>query len=179
MEVRMATALMARPAATKSQEVARFEEDGFLVSRSMFDAKEVKEIREAFMALAEGGAAPGLFQPAEDEAGRRDPLARYPRVMQPHRRRDLPVGELSMRYMLDPRIGATLEALFGEPAVAAQSMFYFKPPGARGQALHQDNFYLRVAPGTCMAAWAAIDDADEDNGTLMVVPGSHRLDIAC
>ena len=58
-------------------------------------------------------------------------------------------------------------------------MFYFKPPGARGQELHQDNFYLRVAPGTCMAAWVAVDDVDAENGGMKVVPGSHREEIAC
>lgn len=84
-----------------------------------------------------------------------------------------------MRLMLDKRVGAILQDLFGEEAVAAQSMFYFKPAGARGQALHQDNFYLRVQPGTCMAAWTSVDDADEENGTLVVVPGSHRGDVAC
>ena len=54
-------------------------------------------------------------------------------------------------------------------------MLYFKPPGARGQALHQDNFYLRVQPGTCMAAWMALDDCDEENGCMQVVPGSHTV----
>jgi phytanoyl-CoA hydroxylase len=60
-----------------------------------------------------------------------------------------------------------------------QSMFYFKPPGARGQDLHQDNFYLRVKPATCMAAWVAVDDADEENGGMMCVPKTAALDIAC
>jgi hypothetical protein len=32
-------------------------------------------------------------------------------------------------------------------------MIYFKAAGARGQALHQDQYYLRVNPGTCCAAW--------------------------
>jgi ectoine hydroxylase-related dioxygenase (phytanoyl-CoA dioxygenase family) len=58
-------------------------------------------------------------------------------------------------------------------------MFYFKPPGARGQDLHQDNFYLRVKPGTCLAAWFAIDDADRENGGMVIVPGSGTLDVAC
>ncbi len=58
-------------------------------------------------------------------------------------------------------------------------MYYFKPPGSRGQALHQDNYYLMVRPGTCIAAWTAIDDCDEENGGMMVVPGSHRIDLAC
>ena len=63
--------------------------------------------------------------------------------------------------------------------LAAQSMFYFKPPGARGQALHQDNFYLRVEPGTCVAAWIACDVIDRENGGLEVVPGTHRMDLFC
>ena len=63
--------------------------------------------------------------------------------------------------------------------LAAQSMFYFKPPGARGQALHQDNFYLRVEPGTCVAAWIACDVIDRENGGLEVVPGTHRMDVFC
>jgi ectoine hydroxylase-related dioxygenase (phytanoyl-CoA dioxygenase family) len=58
-------------------------------------------------------------------------------------------------------------------------MLYFKPPSARGQALHQDNFYLKVEPGTCIAAWVALDRADRENGGLEVVPGTHRMDIFC
>ena len=58
-------------------------------------------------------------------------------------------------------------------------MFYWKPPGARGQALHQDNFYLKAYPGTCLAAWLAVDSADRENGGLFVVPGSHAMDLFC
>jgi ectoine hydroxylase-related dioxygenase (phytanoyl-CoA dioxygenase family) len=58
-------------------------------------------------------------------------------------------------------------------------MLYFKPPGARGQALHQDQFYLRVKPGTCMAAWMALDSCDEPNGCMQVVPGSHTWPLLC
>ncbi len=47
------------------------------------------------------------------------------------------------------------------------------------QALHQDNFYLKVEPGNCIAAWTAIDSADEDNGGLLVVPKTSDYDIVC
>jgi phytanoyl-CoA hydroxylase len=60
-----------------------------------------------------------------------------------------------------------------------QTMLYFKPPGARGQALHQDQYYLKVQPGTCMAAWMALDDCDEANGCMQVVAGSHNWDVQC
>jgi ectoine hydroxylase-related dioxygenase (phytanoyl-CoA dioxygenase family) len=58
-------------------------------------------------------------------------------------------------------------------------MFYFKPPGARGQSLHQDNFYLRVQPGTCLGVWIAVDDSTLENGCMIVAPRSHQLPVLC
>ena len=80
---------------------------------------------------------------------------------------------------MDERLATILADLFGEEPLAAQSMLYFKPAGARGQALHQDNFYLKVEPGTCIAAWIALDPADRENGGLEVVPGTHKMDVFC
>ena len=77
------------------------------------------------------------------------------------------------RAMLHPAITTSWPTWLAEEPIAAQSMFYWKPPKARGQALHQDNFYLRVHPGTCIAAWAPLDDCDAENGCLIITPGSH------
>jgi phytanoyl-CoA hydroxylase len=159
-----------------------FEHDGFVVAQQMFAPTEIAEIRQTFMQQAAHGPVQGLSE--IKHSGREiydpsDPLAFYPRMMHPHRHADKPVGRLAMKYMLDGRIHDVLESLFGEEPLAAQSMFYFKPPGARGQGLHQDNFYLRVKPGTCMAAWIAVDDADEGNGGMVVVPGTHKMEIVC
>jgi len=156
-----------------------FAGNGYAVARQLFSPAEIAEIREAFMAQAAEGPVEGLSDGHHKTLDASDPLAFYPRMMHPHRHPNKPVGPLSMRYMLDTRLGQMLEAIMGEEPLAAQSMFYFKPPGARGQDLHQDNFYLRVAPGTCYAAWVAVDDADEENGGMMVVPGSDKVDVAC
>jgi ectoine hydroxylase-related dioxygenase (phytanoyl-CoA dioxygenase family) len=159
------------------QQVAAYHRDGYVVIRGMFSKAELDELRETFMKQSELGPVKDLWNPTNDNP--KDPLARYPRMMHPHRQSQLPIGPLSMRIGLDPRVGAVLADLFGEEAVCAQTMFYFKPAGSRGQSLHQDNFYLRVSPGTCMAAWLAVDDADSENGGLVCVPGSHNLKIAC
>jgi ectoine hydroxylase-related dioxygenase (phytanoyl-CoA dioxygenase family) len=58
-------------------------------------------------------------------------------------------------------------------------MFYYKPPGSRGQGLHQDNNPLAVDPGTCIAAWIALDPCDAENGALSVVPGTGPLELLC
>lgn len=159
-------------------QIAFFEKNGYLVIREFYTPEEVAKIREAFMAQNAEGPVPGLSETSPNYAPD-DPLAFYPRMMHPHRHSELPVGPLAMHYMLDGRILSALRDLFGEEPVAAQSMFYFKPPGARGQSLHQDNYYLKVKPGTCLAAWLAVDDADRENGGMVVVPGSHQMEIAC
>lgn len=169
--------------ALTTDEKQQFERDGFLAIRGLFSPAEIEEIRSTFMKMAKDGPVPGLSDVPKAREGAplssNDPLQRYPRMMHPHKHADKPVGPLAMRYMRDPRLRPILAELFGESPFAVQSMFYFKPPGARGQDLHQDNFYLRVKPGTCMAAWVAVDDADAGNGGMMCVPETARLEVAC
>ena len=103
-----------------------------------------------------------------------DPLVKHPRMLQMHR-----YDQDSLDWMLEPRIRDVLNGLLGREPLAVQTMIYFKPAGARGQALHQDNYYLRVQPGTCIAAWMALDPCDEENGCLRVVPGSQNWPVLC
>jgi ectoine hydroxylase-related dioxygenase (phytanoyl-CoA dioxygenase family) len=149
-----------------------FKQEGYLVVKGLL-AADVEKIKDNFMKLHAGGPIQG-FNPVTEEEANGDILRRYPRMMHPHR-----VNELAMEYMIHPQVMGSLADLFEEEPLAVQSMFYFKPPGAKGQALHQDNFYLKVEPGTCIAAWTAIDAADEENGGLVVVPKSNRFKIEC
>jgi phytanoyl-CoA hydroxylase len=159
-----------------------FDRDGFAVARQLFTQADVDVIRDTFMELAKNGPVEGISEfrhwqsQAYDPA---DPLAKFPRMMHPHRHAELSVGPVAKKYLLDARLHGILKTLFRDEPLAVQSMFYFKPPGARGQDLHQDNFYLRVKPGTCLAAWVAIDDADEENGGMVCVPNTANLDVAC
>lgn len=148
--------------------------DGAIVARRLFSEDEVGGLRDHYMRLREQGAFPG------DSAGvpvgnpDADPLKRYPRMIHMHR-----WDAISRCWLLDPRIGVALRQLLDEDAYAVQTMLYFKPAGARGQALHQDQFYLNVQPGTCMAAWLALDVCDEENGCLQMVPGTQNLPVLC
>lgn len=156
----------------------QFERDGFVVLRGFCTRAKAESVRDTFMAEAKDGPVEGLSD-APGALSADDPLAKYPRMMHPHRHPEKAVGRVALEFLLDPALEPILHDLMGDEPIAAQTMFYFKPPGARGQALHQDNFYLRVKPGTCLAAWLALDVTDAENGGMMVVPGSHRLEIAC
>ena len=154
------------------QERRLFNNNGYLLVRGLFSAEEASDFRDHYMVLRAKGAYKG------DSAGvdvtSSDPLKRYPRMIHMHR-----WDETSLRWMIGQRLNEAMTALLGREPFAVQTMLYFKPAGARGQALHQDQYYLRVRPGTCMAAWMALDPCDEENGCLQVVPGSHKWPVLC
>ena len=149
-----------------------YRENGYLIVSSLFDAQETAALRGHFMELRSSGTYWGDF-PGVDLTSD-DPLKKYPRMIHMHR-----WDRKSLDWMIDRRLKEVLTALEGVEPFAVQTMLYFKPPGARGQALHQDQFYLRAKPGTCLAAWMALDDCDEENGCMRVVPGSHSWPLLC
>jgi phytanoyl-CoA hydroxylase len=165
-------ATLTRPSARISAAaVEQFHRDGWCVVDGLFTPDEIGEIEAFFEVFKANGQA------VYDDGFRFeeiDPAQRQLRAMHPHRH-----SERAKQWALNPQVMDVLAVLLGRPALMVQTMYYFKPPGAKGQGMHQDNFYLLAAPATCIAAWTAIDPATVENGCLYVVPGSHRQDIHC
>jgi len=152
--------------------IKRFKDEGYVVVPALYSAAEVASIKAHFMALNDDGY--GFEGDNPQLLPDDDPLKGYPRIIHSHR-----FDKLSLDWLLDERMRHWTTALLGREPYAAQTMFYFKPPGARGQALHQDQTPLRVQPGTCLAAWMAVDGCDEENGCLQIVPRTHDLPRLC
>ena len=148
-----------------------FANSGYTIVRGLFSPAEVAHMQAHYLQLNVEKRAKAEVNGVKDE---HDPLKRFPRMLQMHR-----WDEVTLQFLLDSRLKVAMTAILGSEPYAVQSMIYFKPPTARGQALHQDQYYWRVEPGTCVAAWLALDDCDEENGCLQVVPGSHNLPVLC
>ncbi len=160
----------ARPLISPAQ-VAQFQTDGFCVVENLYAPGEIDAIEaffEDFKGLGLTVYGSGL---KFDEV---DPAKMQLRAMHPHRH-----SERVKQWAIHPRVTAVLTSLLGRDSLLAQTMYYFKPPGAKGQGMHQDNFYVLAAPATGIAAWTAIDDSTIDNGCLVVVPGTNRSAIHC
>ncbi len=78
--------------------------------------------------------------------------------------------------VLSPRLTAIVGALLGDVPLVLGDMLFLKPPRCGSiKRHHQDNFHLCCEPADrVLTAWIALDDADEDNGCLHYVDGSHR-----
>jgi phytanoyl-CoA hydroxylase len=148
-----------------------FQQAGYVVVPNLFAPEEVEAIKQHYMAI---NAQQHGYEGDKPMLGENDPLREYPRIVHPHR-----WDERTLYWLLDNRLRQWTTALLGREPFAAQTMFYYKPPGARGQALHQDQRSLAVRPGTCLAAWMAVDDCDEENGCMQVVPGTQDLPDLC
>lgn len=165
-----------QPRGLSQEQLQSWQDDGYLIVPGLFTDEEVQALRDFFQHHESSRQpVPGHWEPVTgSDSQDASPLEQFPRMMHPHRFADLP-----RQMMLHPNLGQALKQLVGDDVVAVQSMIYFKPPGAKGQALHQDNLYLQVKPDTCYAAWVAVDAAEPDNGGMYVVPGSHKMDILC
>ena len=80
------------------------------------------------------------------------------------------------RYYRSGPLVDVMEQLIGPNIKGATSQLTFK---MRGNTMpfgwHQDNGYGELDPYTTVTTLTALDDADEENGCLWLIPGSHRI----
>ncbi|MDE0098149.1 MAG: phytanoyl-CoA dioxygenase family protein [Truepera sp.] len=71
---------------------------------------------------------------------------------------------------------AAVGQLIGEPFMRQLDQIFLKPGrSGAGTDWHQDNAYFEISDPTMgTAMWIALHDATLENGTLHVVPNSHR-----
>ncbi|MBA3709242.1 MAG: phytanoyl-CoA dioxygenase family protein [Planctomycetes bacterium] len=155
----------AAPATVSAEHLRGYREDGYVVVRGLVHPARAAVMRDHFMALRAQGPKPGDM--GGDPRNAADPLNRYPRMINMHQ-----WDERSAGWAAEPAVVSAASALIGQRALLNQTMLYFKPPGARGQALHQDQQYITIDP--LIGAWCALDRCDAANGRMMVVPGSYR-----
>ena len=145
-----------------------FGRNGYLKVEGLVTPEEIGELGEHAMDLAMGkvdfSQLEGVTPRCEGNSPG-DMEDMFFRFIQFHRH--LPLHE---KYMLHARILDVLEVLIGPDIMAMQSMFFLKPPQQRGQAYHQDSFYIKTAPDTLCGAWIAIDNCDEENGCMYFIP---------
>lgn len=90
-------------------------------------------------------------------------------------------------HIRDPRRLDVVTDLVGPDLFCPNDLYFFKPPGT-GQpiAWHQDSWYFKntfvssvgeTIDTASIGTWLALDDADEENGCLWVVPGSHHMGV--
>ena len=166
------------------EQIEHYHEHGYVVVPGVLQDDEIRRYRERARAIALGDvpdeARNRVVRDIAFAKGRlpmpEDPEHAVWKIINPDRFD--PVFTEALRF---PRVLDAVESLIGEDILAFLLMFIYKPPGVPGSEhpFHQDALYFPFEPqDRCVGVWIPLDPVDADNGTLTVVPGSHRMELA-
>jgi phytanoyl-CoA hydroxylase len=152
-------------------DVAFYREQGYLVVQSVLEREEVEELRRVtaeFVEKAREVRAHDDIYDLEDSHSAREPRVR--RIKTPHQ------WDPAYKRMVDhPNILAVLRALWGPSIRFDVSKLNLKAAGYGAPVeWHQDWAFYPHTNDDLAAVGIMMDDIDEANGPLMVIPGSHK-----
>ena len=150
------------------EQVVQFRRDGYLVVRGMYSPEEIEQIAEWTEEVAGSPEVAGrdwkYFEQSADDGSRI--LCRIENFVPFHGG----FSDLITRKRMLQAVGE----LFGEDAVLFKDKINFKLPGGDGFREHQDvqAGWDDYAP-LHITAMVAIDETNEANGSLEMIPGLH------
>lgn len=137
-----------------STQIRDWNERGYILDLPVLDASELASAREFFGGLDRNS----------------DPAEKF--KFNTHARN--PFGYNLVRH---PRTLGYLQDLIGPDVVCFISEYINKAPGSpTANHGHQDCVFNAMDVG-CAIVWLALDDADEGNGCMRFVPGSHKMGV--
>ncbi len=158
-----------------SEERKHYDEEGFVVRRSLFDAQLIERLNQRFLELVESPPEPPMqiMRDVMVAKGAVKPASNVHAVNKLFCFEDDP--EL-VAYIQHAELGHCLRSLLGEDVYSISTNVFNKPPGVDGRhPFHQDLRYYRIRPADkIVGTWTAIFPTNRNNGCLAVLPGSHR-----
>jgi len=153
----------------KIEQYVHYQRYGYLIMPGLLPAQDTDDLANMADDLLYGREVLNGMDPVKPDATLEELLSRFTRIHMIHR-----VHPTAEAGLLNSQIVDVLAGLIGPDVLALQSMLFFNPPGKGGQGWHQDSLYIDTYPDTLIGAWIALEDADEENGCLWVVPGSNH-----
>lgn len=167
-----------------AEQIAGYWENGYIVIPGVLSAEEIETYKARARAVAHGEYPPEaksrIMRDVRIAKGvvpaPEDPEDGLWKLMNPDR-----FDQTFRDFTYTPKLLDPVEDLLGPDLIAFLMMMIYKPPMVADAVhpFHQDAFYFPFGPHEkVLGCWIPLDDADESNGTLVVVPGSHKNGVA-
>jgi hypothetical protein len=146
------------PGSLSPDQIARYQQDGFVFPVDALTPAEVSHYR-------------GALEAFEQEQG--DTLGRLPDLVRSK-------SHLLFTWMDDmvrhPRVLDAVESLIGPDILIYHLTSWLKEPGdASHVSWHQDGTYFGLDPFEQVTAWIALTDATPEMGCIKIIPGSQVI----
>lgn len=145
-----------------------FDNDGYVFIPSFLSQEEVEKIKEKFEHFIEKKVPemPAKFVFYEDK---NDP-ATLKQLQDIQHYDDFFAGILN-----DSEFEKIAELLLDDKAIGKNLEYFNKPPKiGKPTPPHQDGYYFMLKPSNAVTMWLALEDADEQNGCVYYIKGSHK-----
>ena len=156
-----------------SDELARWDRDGYLIRLDVFDVEE-NDVRRQVAEDIVDGKRPFPITHVDRNVLIEDGKAEQSGIYSMHKIHH--PSSYSTEFLSrtrDPRLTEPLVDLMGPDILGINNLFIWKAPEiGLGIPWHQDKFYFRsrFRTETTIGTWIAIDAADQGNGCLYVIP---------
>ena len=146
-----------------------FREQGYLAIPHFFSSREVKATQAELNRLHREGH---LRNVATDGDGKSHSTTKFNLQICPIYHK----SDFFRAIPFNPKVIETVTQLIGDRIIEHLDQIFLKPPRCGSPTnWHQDNAYFKIEDPLCgTAMWVAIHDATIANGTIRVIPGSHR-----
>jgi ectoine hydroxylase-related dioxygenase (phytanoyl-CoA dioxygenase family) len=153
------------------EQVAQFEADGFVKGGRALDDAEVEALRAEIERVIEQRDKSGVPQPVllNNLASEQRPVWQIVNIWQ--------ASDAFSRLIHNRQIVQELAQLSGAKELRIwHDQIQYKPAEQGGtNTWHQDApLWPVLRPNTQITAWVALDDVDQTNGCMSMVPGSHK-----
>src|SRR5919199_1350558 len=146
-----------------------YRENGYLHAHGVFSAAEVDEMRAAIDAILVRVAGTEHDENHVWKAVAQQAVLKGFHNVQYH-------DAAFTRMVAHPRLVEVLTQLIGPNVQLHHTKMLVKPPEQGAPfPMHQDYPYFPHERHTVLAASVHLDDTDEENGCLHLIPGSHKL----
>jgi hypothetical protein len=151
---------------------------GFILVRGVLKAGQIEAYKSRAREFAHGHIPPGSekmvikdVRVAKGFVKPEDPEKGLWKFMNPDQ-----YDPLFAAYPSQPALLDVVQDLIGPDIKAFLVMFIYKPPSLDFvHPYHQDAYYFYFEPhDDCLGTWLALDRTGSDNGTISVIPGSHK-----
>jgi non-haem Fe2+, alpha-ketoglutarate-dependent halogenase len=152
------------PAVLAPEQIAAYQQNGCIFPIDVMPASEAARFFEAFGEAER--LAWGITGRAHDDAAGREWLRR------PHH-----FFRWAFELCTHPRLVAAVADLLGPDILLWDAKLFPKPARSRSfVSWHQDATYVGLRPiEKVLTVWLALTEADEENGAMEFLPGSHRI----
>lgn len=163
-----------------ADELSQWNENGYFVRFNVFTEKENDVLRHAADDIVDG-KRPFPAANINQNALVRDKKVEESGIYAMHKIHHVSCYRPEfLARVRDPRLTDPIVDLLGPDILGLNNLYIWKAPKiGLGFPWHQDKWYFNFQYKTDMtvATWTAIDAADQDNGCLYVIPGSHKYGI--